>query len=78
LSVAIYVEKENSADKFSEVFTYIPDKLSIVHIVDIGQKGVTDKFDPVKEREWVEAHNKMIEEQKRLVAEKEERLKEKE
>ncbi len=74
LSIAMHIQKPNCADRFSETFDYIPDKLSIVHIVDIGEKGRTDKFDPEKEREWVEQHNAMVEEERKKVEEKEKRL----
>ena len=73
LSIAIHVQKDNSADRFSETFPYT-EKLSIVHIVDIGTKGKYEKFDPEKERLWIESHNKMVEEERKKVAEKEERL----
>lgn len=43
LSVAIHVQKNNSADRYSETFPYT-DNISIVHIVDIGTKG---KYEPV-------------------------------
>lgn len=43
LSVAVHVQKDNSADRFSENFEYT-DGLSIVHIVDIGTKG---KYEPI-------------------------------
>ena len=76
LSVAIHIQKENSADRYAETFNYIQDKLSIVHIVDIGIKGVTEIFDPEKERQWTEAHNKKIAEAQAQVKEREERRKE--
>lgn len=65
LSIAMHVQKENSADRFSETFNYVPDKLSIVHIVDIGTKG---KYEPVVIDE------KLIEEERKKVEEKEKRL----
>lgn len=74
LSLAIHIQKENCADRFSETFNYIPDKLSIVHIVDIGTKGKYEKFDPEAERRWVEEQNRMVEEEKKKVAAKEKRL----
>jgi hypothetical protein len=43
LSVAIHIQKENSADRYSETFPYTENQ-SIVHIVDIGTKG---KYEPV-------------------------------
>ena len=43
ISIAIHVQKDDSADRYSETFPYT-DKLSIVHIVDIGTKG---KYEPV-------------------------------
>ena len=60
LSIAIHVQKENSADRFSETFPYTDD-LSIVHIVDIGTKG---KYEPVVTK----IDEKMIEEEKKKVA----------
>ena len=66
LSIAIHVQKDNSADRYSETFPYT-EKLSIVHIVDIGTKG---KYEPVV----IEIDEKMIEEEKKKVEEKEERL----
>lgn len=74
LSIAIHVQKENCADRFSETFNYITDKLSIVHIVDIGTEGKYQKFDVEAERKWVEEHNKMVEEERKKVEEKEKRL----
>lgn len=73
LSIAIHVQKDNSADRYSETFPYT-EKLSIVHIVDIGTEGKYEKFDPEKERLWIETHNKMVEEEKKKVEEKEKRL----
>jgi hypothetical protein len=74
LSVAMHVQKDDCADRFSETFNYIPDKLSIVNIVDIGTKGKYEGFDVEAERKWVEEHNKMVEEEKKRVEEKEKRL----
>ena len=74
LSVAMHVQKDDAADRFSETYNYIPDKLSIVHIVDIGSKGKYEKFDVEAERKWVEEHNKMVEEERKKVEEKEKRL----
>ncbi len=66
LSIAIHVQKDNSADRYSETFPYT-EKLSIVHIVDIGTKG---KYEPVV----IGIDEKMIEEERKKVREKEERL----
>lgn len=60
LSVAIHVQKENCADRYADHYPFVPDKLSLVHIVDIGKKGVHEPFDPEKEKQWVEEHNKKI------------------
>jgi hypothetical protein len=64
LSVAIHVQKEGCADRYADHYPYIPDKLSIVHIVDIGSKKRYDKIDFEKDREWIEKHNKMVAEQR--------------
>jgi hypothetical protein len=66
LSIAIHIQKDNSADRYSETFPYT-EKLSIVHIVDIGTK---DKYEPVV----IKIDERMIEEEKKKVEEKEKRL----
>ena len=66
LSIAIHVQKDNSADRYSETFPYT-EKLSIVHIVDIGTKG---KYEPVV----IGIDEKMVEKERKKVREKEERL----
>ncbi len=66
LSIAIHIQKDNSADRYSETFPYT-EKLSIVHIVDIGTKG---KYEPVV----IGIDEKMVEEERKKVREKEERL----
>jgi hypothetical protein len=48
LSIAIHIQKENSADRYSESFPYT-DNLSVVHIVDIGTKGKYSPIDPEKQ-----------------------------
>jgi hypothetical protein len=65
LSVAIHVQKENCADRYADNYPYVPDKLSIVHIVDIGTKGKYEKIDLKKDKQWIEKHNKMVEEQRK-------------
>ena len=67
LSIAIHIQKENSADRYADTFNYIDGQLSIVHIVDIGTKG---KYEPLVLDET------MIEEQKKKVIEREEKRKE--
>jgi hypothetical protein len=57
LSVALHIQKEDSADRYSETFPYT-DKLSIVHIVDIGTKG---KYEPVV----VQVSDKDLEDEKK-------------
>ena len=51
LSVAIHIQKENSADRYSETFPYT-DTQSIVHIVDIGTKGKYEKIIPIPKVEF--------------------------
>ena len=70
LSLAIHVQKENCADRYADHYPFVEDKLTLVHIVDIGKKGVHEPFDPEKEREWVEQHNKKILEAKKQVEER--------
>lgn len=66
LSIAIHIQKANSADRYADTFNYIDGKLSIIHIVDIGTKG---KYEPLVLDET------MIEEQRTKADEKKERLK---
>lgn len=44
LKVEVYIGKENSADTFTENFPYVPNKLEVIHTVEIGTKG---KYEPV-------------------------------
>lgn len=69
LSIALHVQKENSADRFSESFPYT-DKLSIVNIVDIGTKG---KYSPVE----IVVDDEMIAAEKQKIAERDARRMEK-
>ena len=64
LSIAIHIQKKDSADRYADTFNYIDGKLSIVHIVDIGTKG---KYEPIVLDET------MIENEKKKVEDREAR-----